>query len=400
MNRPVLRRLRAELWQAPRAHGDVLRDRSVGPLELFYDLVVVVLVAQAAHHLAHDLTAAGLGQFAVVFAIVWMAWFNGTLHHELHGREDVRARNTFLGQILLLVPLGAFIPAAGGAHSQAFAIDSALLFGFLALLWYRAGRADTADFIRTSRRYVWATLILATALAGSVALPADDRLVTWAILAALYLLAVIALFAVAPPNVSASLRVTDALTERFGAFVIIVLGETVTGVVTGLAAEPTRPIALAVGLTTVLVGFGSWWTYFDFAGHRAPREARPAVLGWMLAHLPVTAAIAAMGAVMVPLVEHAATGRTSAPVAWILAGAAIILLAAIAAQITCLPGWDTNRALYRPLSILCLLACFLPVPIGLLRPNPLLIAATLVLTFAVPWTFAVIRTAQLAAESS
>jgi len=36
----------------------------VGPLELFYDLAVVVLVAQAAHHLAEQLTWRGLGDGA------------------------------------------------------------------------------------------------------------------------------------------------------------------------------------------------------------------------------------------------------------------------------------------------------------------------------------------------
>ena len=41
-------RLRRLLWQPPRAHGEQPRERVVGPLELFYDLVVVVLVASAA----------------------------------------------------------------------------------------------------------------------------------------------------------------------------------------------------------------------------------------------------------------------------------------------------------------------------------------------------------------
>jgi hypothetical protein len=59
----------------------------VGPLELFYDLAVVVLVAQAARHLAGHLTWHGLGEFAVVFTLVWIAWANGSLHHELHGQR-------------------------------------------------------------------------------------------------------------------------------------------------------------------------------------------------------------------------------------------------------------------------------------------------------------------------
>lgn len=40
-------RLRRALWQQPRPHGEQPRERVVGPLELFYDLAVVVLVAQA-----------------------------------------------------------------------------------------------------------------------------------------------------------------------------------------------------------------------------------------------------------------------------------------------------------------------------------------------------------------
>jgi hypothetical protein len=41
-------RLGSLVWRPPRPHGEQPRQRVVGPLELFYDLVVVVLVAQAA----------------------------------------------------------------------------------------------------------------------------------------------------------------------------------------------------------------------------------------------------------------------------------------------------------------------------------------------------------------
>ena len=111
-------RLLRSLWQPPRPHGEQPRERVVGPLELFYDLAVVVLVAQAAHHLAEHLTWPGLGEFAAVFTLVWIAWANGSLHHELHGHDDARARSTFLLQILLLVAMAAFIPEAGGARGR------------------------------------------------------------------------------------------------------------------------------------------------------------------------------------------------------------------------------------------------------------------------------------------
>ncbi|MCZ0991090.1 low temperature requirement protein A [Streptomyces diastatochromogenes] len=136
------------------------------------------------------------------------------------------------------------------------------------------------------------------------------------LLAVAYLAGFAVMIGTATPVQAVALTVTDALTERFGLFIIIVLGETVTGVVDGLAHEPTNALTLAVGLVAVVVGFGAWWTYFDFAGHRRPRPTRASTVQWMLTHLPLTAAVAAMGAAMVGLVEHAHAGRTPAATAW------------------------------------------------------------------------------------
>jgi len=390
----LMRRLRANLWQPPRAHGEIQRERTVGPLELFYDLVVVVLVAQAAHHLAGHLDAHGVGEFLVVFTLVWIAWFNGTLHHDLHGRDDARSRSGFLGQVLLLVPLGAFIPEAGGAHGGAFAIDAALLFGFFALLWWTAGRGDDRQFRATTRRYVGVTVLAAVVLAASAALPAGARLITWAVVAAGYLVMVALVFLRVPAGVlAAAMQVTDALTERFGAFVIIVLGETVTGVVTGLSGDPTNPTRLAVGLVAIVVGFGSWWTYFDFAGHREPFATPRATAAWLFSHLPLTAAIAAMGATMARLMDDSHAARTAGPAGWMLGGGALVLLAAIAALLTSLRDWDEQGWLLRPVAGACLLAGLAALGIGLLRPAPLVLVTLLVVVFSGPWIFAVVRRA-------
>ena len=49
VRQPKPRTFRQSYWQPPRAHGEVIEDRSVSFLELFYDLVYVVVIAQAAH---------------------------------------------------------------------------------------------------------------------------------------------------------------------------------------------------------------------------------------------------------------------------------------------------------------------------------------------------------------
>ena len=71
-------------WQPARKAGDFDDDRSVSFLELFYDLVYVVLVAQLSHALAAHLDLKHLWQFMFLFAIVWWSWLNGSTYHEYH----------------------------------------------------------------------------------------------------------------------------------------------------------------------------------------------------------------------------------------------------------------------------------------------------------------------------
>src|SRR6185295_1386066 len=85
--------LRRWFLQPPRPHGEVIEDRTVSFLELFYDLVYVVLVGQIAHTLAEDVSWSGVVDFAVVFGLIWIGWFNGAQVHELRGREDGRNRS-------------------------------------------------------------------------------------------------------------------------------------------------------------------------------------------------------------------------------------------------------------------------------------------------------------------
>jgi low temperature requirement protein LtrA len=398
--REAWRRLRRSLWQPPRPHGEQPRERVVGPLELFYDLAVVVLVGQAAHRLAGHLTWPGLGQFVVVFTLVWIAWANGSLHHELHGHDDARARSTFLLQILVLAAMGAFIPQAGGARGAAFAVAAAVLFAVLTALWLLASRGDRPEYRRASRLFVAGTAACAVLLAASALLPAGARVLAWGVLDAAYLAGFSAILLTASPAQAAALIVSDALTDRFGAFIIIVLGETLTGVVAGLSSQPINGLTLTVGLVAVVVGFGAWWTYFDLAGGRRPRPERSASLRWVLGHLPLTAAIAAMGAAMVSLVDHAHEGRTPAATAWILCAGAAIVLGATTLLATSLPAWNRDRGLDQPLARTCAAVAVACLVLGAARPAPLILGLLLVALLSIPWVLAVARRLANPADSS
>jgi low temperature requirement protein LtrA len=85
--------------------------RTVSFLELFYDLVYVVVVSQAAHHLADHVSLRAVGEFAVVFTLIWIGWINGSLYLELHGREDGRTRTVVFVQMGILVRWRCSLPS-------------------------------------------------------------------------------------------------------------------------------------------------------------------------------------------------------------------------------------------------------------------------------------------------
>jgi low temperature requirement protein LtrA len=275
-----------------------------------------------------------------------------------------------------------------------------VLFAVLAVLWLLAARGDRPEYRRASRLFVAGTAACAVLLAATALLPASARIPAWGLIDAAYLAGFAVVMLTASPAQAAAMIVTDALTERFGAFIIIVLGETLTGVVAGLSSQPVGELSLAVGLVAVVVGFGAWWTYFDFAGGRRPRPEPAASLQWMLGHLPLTAAIAAMGAAMLSLVDHAHDGRTPAATAWVLCAGAAVVLGATMLLAASLPGWDHDRDLYGPLARTCAAAAVACLGLGAARPPPLILGLALVLLLSIPWVLAVARRLASPADSA
>jgi low temperature requirement protein LtrA len=181
------------------------------------------------------------------------------------------------------------------------------------------------------------------------------------------------------------------MVERFGLFVIIVLGEVVVGVVTGLSEAGHGLTSIATGLVGLMIGFGIWWTYFDYIGRRRPRMDGGRLLVWMSGHLPVTMAIAASGAAMVTLVEHAGDGRAPEDSAWLLSGSVALALVGLILVMNSLCDAQRLRSLYRPVTLAMVAAAGAALLAGWWRPAPWLLALMLVLILLAVWFTAVVN---------
>jgi low temperature requirement protein LtrA len=390
--REQLRGRRARMWMGPRPHGAVDPDRIVGPLELFYDLVVVVLVGQAAHHLAEHLTWEGVGDFAALFGLVWLAWMNGTLMHDLHGRDDVGSRARVFAQILVLTVMATQVARAPEAAGRSFALSAAVLFALLALLWWWVARGDEPYWRPITRTYITGTAMAAVLLAVSSAFSPGWRVVSWGGLVLAYLALASTTVALTGSSRRTPITVTDSLSDRFGLFVIIVLGETFVGVVNGLSAEDLHPLQITTALIALTVGFGAWWSYFDLVAQTPPRPRAGPSVAWMFTHLPLTGGIAAAGSSMVALVAHSDDARAETGAALVLAAGTAVLL------VTSAMCMLLREAPPRVEVVACLIAAMACLVLGAARPMAWVLALGLVMVLSTPWVLAVLRGTVMSSE--
>lgn len=385
-----IRQFRAWFWKPPRAHGDVLENRSVSPLELLYDLVYVAVIAQVARRLAEEISVVGVAEFVIVFTLVWIAWVNGSLYLELHGRDDGRTRSFVFIQMAILAFIAVFAGTAADSGGAPFAITYTTFLGVLALMWNSVRGQDTPEVGRVTKGYTLLMLASAVAIAVSAFLAPDARLIVWGAFCLAWLGAMAAL-GMRSRSFSIGVTPTKSMVERFGLFVIIVLGEFVVDVVDGLSHGELDVLTIWTGVNALGLGLGFWWIYFDLVGGRLPTNTSRALATWILGHWPITLSIAASGAAMVSLIEHAHDPAGPAATAWLLGGAIALALLAHAFVARQLAVRHSLSAVYRPMEVALVAAALSVLVLGWAHPTPWVQIVGSGLTLLALWFVLVVR---------
>ncbi|HEX2185634.1 MAG TPA: low temperature requirement protein A, partial [Chloroflexota bacterium] len=131
--------------------------RGSTPLELLFDLVVVVAVALAAERLHHALVegvgAAALVSFVMVFFAIWLAWMNFTWFASAYDTDDVVYR---LGVLVIMtgaLVLAAGVPRAFDQRDFTLAVTGYVIMRIaLVTQWIRVA-IDDAPRRKTARRF-------------------------------------------------------------------------------------------------------------------------------------------------------------------------------------------------------------------------------------------------------
>jgi low temperature requirement protein LtrA len=291
-------------------------------------------VGELAVGLGDDLTLHGVLVFAGLFTSVWWAWAGFTFYANRFDTDDVVYRLAKLAAMLAVAGLAASATGATGELAAQFALCQAALRIVLVCLYLRASRHVS------EARSLIAVYVVAEGLAGVLWLagavaPAPVRYVCWAV----------AVAAEAAAPIMATMRSAglplhfEHLPERFGLFVILVLGESIAAIAVGVHETHWEPVTITVAVLGFVVAVGLWWTYFDLAGAAATHTLadrgghRSTLLHDIYAygHWPIALGLAAAGVGIQDAILEGGQPTLASGIRWVLCGGVALYLLALTA---------------------------------------------------------------------
>ena len=265
--------MNAVSWTSAVRRAEGSGRSTVGPIELFFDLVYVLSIVQLSHFLLHDLTWEGVLKFAVLFGAIWWAW-NYTAW-AMNWLDPASGLVRLLNAVLMLAGFGMAV-----AVPEAFGDRAGLFVGCLVAAQLVRPVFMVVAFQGHVLARNYAHLLAWSSAAGvlwviGVFAPDPQRLWLW--------VAALAVDVIAPrldfwvPGFGGTPMgdwPTDAahLAERNRLVFIIALGESI--LILGLALSDLADISNST-IAVTLLGFAGlvvlWWGYFAVASE----EARP-----------------------------------------------------------------------------------------------------------------------------
>ena len=291
--------------------------------ELFFDLVFVFAVTQISRFVHDDHSVLGSVQAFVVFLLVYWVWVGAAIQGNAFDMDQARRRLALFAIGLCGLVMALSVTQAYDGRGLAFAVSY-----WVARIVLVVGLVDRRAF--SLRPYTVSAYVTGPLLVIGALVPSPARLVVWSVAAALDL---------AMPTLRrkalASLHFDAGhLTERFGLFVLIALGESVVAIGAPLA---TADHLFAIDLIAVGVSFcfvvGLWWVYFHLAADAMRYALATASVQFTVtrhvlsyAHLAFVWAVILVAVGMEETVAHPLE-RLSAVIAVLLVGGCVLFLA-------------------------------------------------------------------------
>jgi low temperature requirement protein LtrA len=307
-------------------------DRSVGFLELFFDLTFVFAMSQVTHLMLHDISWQGFGRGVLALLALWWAWVCYAWLTNLF--EIARVIHTTMVIVAMAAMFIAVIalPTAFTTGALVFALALFAVRLINAGMFIASASRGEAELASAIRRLVPGLLVGPVLIVAGAFVASPYRELLWVAAAA----ADFGSPLIAGIN---GLRVVPAyFIERHGLVIIIALGEAIISLGAGASESLHRPGVLGAVVLGVLITGTLWWTYFGLTtGAEERLRQTPAAERAQLArdaysylHLPLVAGVVffALGARV--SVEHIGEPLAPLPALALTGGVALFYVGEVA----------------------------------------------------------------------
>ena len=318
------------LWQPPRLRVEGEEDQRATWLELFFDLMFVVAIAELAYNLSEHVSLGGFVSFVALFIPVWWCWLGATFYATRFDTDDLVDRLLTLLQMVFVASLAVNVHHGLSESSVGYALSygavrTVIIIQFLIAGYYEPAARSLSSWY--AKGFSLSVILWVT----SVFVPIPWRFGFW-------VLGMIIDFAtpVTARRLVAQLPLSMShVPERLGLFTIIVLGESAIAVVRGIAEQEWDILSVFTASLSLLIAFSIWWVYFDNLdgsplGKIKEGRVVTFTMAWIYAHLPLAIGIAATGVGVESIILTDSGHSPASSERWLFCGSVALCLTILA----------------------------------------------------------------------
>lgn len=310
-------------WKPPNLR-DAESEGHASWVELFFDLVFVVVIAELSHYLSEHLTVIGFLQFAILFVPCWWSWVLFTFYSDRYETDDVIHRLLVLSAMLAVIFLAANIHDAFSDGAIGFVLAYVTLRSIVLALYARVARhvhVATNNLKLYLSSYIPSTILWLI----SISTPAPIRYIVWGVAILIELLMPIIgsrLLAGTPVHRS-------HLPERFGLLTLIVIGEAIVSVATATTQTNWDLVPTVAAVVAFVIAACLWWLYFNFLESAVVIRGIGSVHVYNYGHLPILMGLSLVAVGAEHTIEEASHQFLSAGTSWALCGGVTLYMLSI-----------------------------------------------------------------------
>ena len=239
------------------------RHRHATWLELFFDLIFVVTIGDVTHILSHvhegHLDPQQFWKFVLIFVPLWWIWVSHTMYANRFDADDRKHRLATLVIMFLLIIISGLIDQRFLAGFPAIVVCYAGSKYVVAMMYFVSKRRHQ-ESVELTTAVGWVILAGATISLASILFPAPQRYAVFYLGIVFDLVAFIVFLARRLQQIPVH---TEHLIERVGLLTIIMLGESVYSLSSGLANISWTAERMLTAATGFVMISSIWWVYFD-----------------------------------------------------------------------------------------------------------------------------------------